>query len=70
MAETRFHYDLQDKQLRFHVKQRVTTAQKTEFKATALLDPSSSTVRCVLWEHVTGRCLCAPWQPPELRLWP
>lgn len=42
--ETRFQYDLSDRQLRFHVRQRANTEQKLEFKATALLDPSSGTV--------------------------
>ncbi|KXZ45360.1 hypothetical protein GPECTOR_55g266 [Gonium pectorale] len=42
--ETRFQYDLRDKQLRFHVRQRVTTEQKLEFKAVGLLDPASGGV--------------------------
>ncbi|PNW79479.1 hypothetical protein CHLRE_09g416800v5 [Chlamydomonas reinhardtii] len=54
--ETRFQYDLSDRQLRFHVRQRANTEQKLEFKATALLDPSSGTVgpyRAAVKQYVT-----------------
>ncbi len=49
MAETRFQYDVKEKQLKFHVRQRVTTDQKLEFKAVGLLDPSTGTAR---WAEV------------------
>jgi hypothetical protein len=45
--ETRFQYDLADKQLRFHVRQRASTNSNLQFKATGLLDPAAGSVRCV-----------------------
>lgn len=54
--ETRFHYDLADKQLRFHVRQHVTTSNSLEVKATGLLDPSAgalSSYRAAVRQHFT-----------------
>ncbi|GFR42875.1 hypothetical protein Agub_g3867 [Astrephomene gubernaculifera] len=54
--ETRLQYDLQEKQLKFHVRQRVSTEQKLEFKAVGLLDPSTASLshyRAALKQHVT-----------------
>ncbi|KAG2483586.1 hypothetical protein HYH03_017528 [Edaphochlamys debaryana] len=44
MAETRFHYDLKERELLFHVRQRAKTDQKLEFKAVGLLNPAAGTV--------------------------
>ncbi|GLC46967.1 hypothetical protein PLESTM_002001800 [Pleodorina starrii] len=54
--ETRFQYELQDKQLRFHVRQRVSTENKLEFKAVGLLDPERCNLsyRAALKQYVTG----------------
>ncbi|GIL51764.1 hypothetical protein Vafri_7687 [Volvox africanus] len=54
--ETRFQYDLHDKQLRFHVRQRVFTENRLEFKAVGLLDPESCNLsyRTALKQYFTG----------------
>ncbi|EFJ42857.1 hypothetical protein VOLCADRAFT_97018 [Volvox carteri f. nagariensis] len=53
--ETRFQYDLHDKQLRFHVRQRAITENKLEMKATGLLDPGNcnASYRAALKQYVS-----------------